>query len=98
MIHKLAEAGQYSRPEVTNYVESVLRERRNAVGTYWLNRVTPLEDISLSGTRLQFRNLAVERTFIAAPPHGYRFHVENLDKKRLNANRIAELVEIPSLA
>ena len=96
MIRKLAGAGEYSRPEVTQYVETVLRARRDAVGRYWLNRVTPLEDITLVGPLVQFRDIGIERGFAASPPR-YRFHVENLNRKRLTADRVAPTVDIPSL-
>ena len=89
-------AGEYSRPEVTEYVETVLKKRRDAVGAYWLNRVTPLEDIRLEGNRLQFRDLATERGFADARPRDYRFHLENLNGKRLAPDQIAATVVIPS--
>ncbi len=98
LIRKLAEAGEYSRPEVTQYVETVLRQRRDAVGRYWLNRVTPLEDIALTGPLVQFRDLAVERKFADGPSREYRFHLENVNRQRLTADRTAHLVDIPSLA
>jgi len=97
LIRKLAEAGEYSRAEVTNYVETVLRQRRDAVGRYWLNRVTPLEDITLTGPLVQFRDLAVERGFADGPSREYRFYVENANRKRLTEVRVARLVDIPSL-
>jgi len=97
MIRKLAEAGDYSRPEVTKYVESTLRARRDAVGAYWLNRVTPLEEISLAGSLINFRDLASDRGFAVASPREYRFRVETLDRKRLTADAIARAVDLPSL-
>ena len=96
LIHRIVAAGEYSRPEVTDYVETVLKKRRDAVGAYWLNRVTPLEDIRLEGNRLQFRDLAAERGFADARSRDYRFHLENLDGKRLAPDQIAGTVVIPS--
>jgi hypothetical protein len=97
LIGKLAESGEYSRPEVTAYVAAVLRQRRDAVGRYWLNRVTPLEDITLTGPLVQFRDLAVEHGFADGPSREYRFHVENANRKRLTEIRSAHVVDIPSL-
>src|SRR5262245_51761860 len=97
LIHRLAEAGEFSRPEVTKYIETVLRERRDAVGMYWLNRVTPLEEIALMGTVVQFRYLAVERRIADATSRRYRFRVESLDRKRLTPDREAAVVDIPTL-
>ena len=97
LIRRIAEAGQYTRQEVTQFIETVLRERRDAVGKYWLNRVTPLEEITLAGQRLQFRDLAVERGFSGSGLREYRFHVRSLNRKRLTDVREAREVEIPSL-
>jgi hypothetical protein len=96
LIRKIAAAGEYSRPEVTAYVETVLRKRRDAVGAYWLNRVTPLEDIRLEGNRLQFRDLATALGFADSRSRDYRFHLETLDGKRLTPDKIAGTVEIPA--
>ena len=98
LIRRLAAAGEYSRPEVTAYVENVLRKRRDAVGAYWLNRVTPLENIRLEGGRLQFRDLAIERGVADAGSREYRFRVANLNGKRLTPDQIARSVEIPDAA
>jgi hypothetical protein len=97
LVRKLAEAGEYSRPEVTQYVADVLLRRRDAVGKYWLNRVTPLEDVALDGSRLRFRDLATERGFADSGSRDYRFRVENLNRKRLTQDQVARSVEIPSL-
>jgi hypothetical protein len=77
MIRALASAGQYSRPEVTDYVERTFRERRDRIGRYWFSVVSPLEsfELSLQGTsaRLRFRDLAVERGYSDSGARRYRF-------------------------
>jgi hypothetical protein len=96
LIRKLAEAGQFTRPEATNYVEKVLRQRRDAVGRYWMDRVTPLEDLTLKGATIQFRDLAVQHGLWSS--RAYRFHVESLKGKRLTPDATANSVEIPELS
>ena len=76
LIRKLSKAGEYSRAEVTAYLAEVLRERRDAIGRYWLDRITPLEDFALQGGRLEFRDLAVERGYAPQSPRAYRYWVE----------------------
>jgi hypothetical protein len=75
-IRALASAGQYSRPEVTRYVEETFRNRRDAIGAYWFSVVSPLEDFELDASRsgswtLKFLDIGVERGF-AAENRGYR--------------------------
>ncbi len=101
VVRQLAQAGEYQRREVTAYVETTLRERRDAIGRYWLNRVTALEDITLQGTGIRFRDLAIERGYAAdavARSRPYRFHVEDLHGRRLNADRVSRSIDIPELA
>jgi hypothetical protein len=97
LIHQLVGTGEFSRPEAANYVEKTLRERRDAVARYWLNRVTPLEDMTLKGTAIQFRDLAVQHGLVSGNSREYRFHVENLKGKRLTRDATANAVDIPTL-
>ncbi len=77
-IRRLAEAGEYTRPEVTKYIEDVLKRRRDAIGSYWLNRITPLEDIRLDQGRLRFRDIALERGYGASESRAYRVRAFNI--------------------
>jgi hypothetical protein len=82
LIHRIVSEGRYGRPECARHVEETLITRRDAIGDYWLQEVTPLEDfvVDQKGAVLQlgFRDLAVERGY--AEPHKgrYRFWVEDL--------------------
>ena len=76
-IGKLAEAGEYSRPEVTQYVAETLKRRRDIIARYWLNRVSPLEEFALEGDQLRFRDLAVERGYVEAASRKYSCKVED---------------------
>jgi hypothetical protein len=80
LVRALAEAGEYSRPEVTRYVEDVFLRRRNKIGTYWLDLVTPLETIELDATRqswtLRFKDLAIDRGYLPADKRVYHYEVK----------------------
>ena len=82
LIRRLAEEGRYTRPEVTDYIGQTLRKRRDAIGRYWLDRITPLEDISFepddSGGSLRFRDIALERGYAEAGSRSYRVRIVDL--------------------
>ncbi len=90
-ILRLVQSGDYSRAEVTQYVTEVLKKRRDAIGSYWFGRVTPLEEFALSqagsGYRLSFRDLALERGYARTENRSYRFCLENTDGKKLTAEQ-----------
>ncbi len=79
MIRALAAAGKYSRSEVTAYVETTFRERRDRIGRHWFSVVSPLESFELSleegSWRLRFRDLAVERGYARPEERSYRFEL-----------------------
>ena len=95
MILRLVQAGNYTRPEVTQYVAEVLKKRRDAIGRYWLSRVTPLDEFSLtrsaSGYRLSFRDLAVERGYKRQEGRSYRYWIDTAAGKRPAAIQNTEL-------
>jgi hypothetical protein len=80
-VRVLARAGEYSREEVTLYVEKVFRERRDKIGRYWFDQVAPLESFSLEvgpGTwSLRFSDLAVDYGYPLRAPRSYRFEVKD---------------------
>jgi hypothetical protein len=86
-IRALAEAGKYSRKEATDYVERVFRERRDHIGRYWLEQVTPLESFSLekgpTAWSLRFRDLAVDYGYAAEGSRSYRFAVKDIALRTL---------------
>jgi len=75
LIQQLAEAGEYSRPEVTAYIADALKRRRDIIGSYWLDRITPLEDFALQGDRLVFRDVAIERGYAKDDSRSYQLSV-----------------------
>jgi len=84
-INKLAEAGEYSRPEVTQYVAGVLKERRDIIGRYWMDKVSPLEEFTLAGDRLSFRDLALERGYAGVDGRKYESWVEDMSGRKGSA-------------
>ncbi|MCP5117532.1 MAG: hypothetical protein GY953_42460 [bacterium] len=93
-IDRLTEAGRYSRDEVAAHLADVLRQRRDAIGRYWLDQVTPLEEFEFhregAQGRLRFRDLAVERGYAEAESRAYRFWVEDSGGRELvNGNKQA---------
>jgi hypothetical protein len=81
------EAGEYSRPEVTQYVADVLEKRRDAIGRYYFDRISPLDEFSLTqaaaGYRLFFHDLALERGYERQENRTYRFWLEDVTGNRL---------------
>ncbi|MDA2923187.1 hypothetical protein MYX65_00780 [Acidobacteria bacterium AH-259-L09] len=105
VVQELAAAGDYSRPEVTRYVEEVLKKRRDAIGHYWLDRMTPVEELILeageTNYRLRFRDLALERGYADANSRVYRLWAQDskgrnlISKTELKAeNGILELSKL----
>jgi hypothetical protein len=86
-IRVLAEWGKYSRDEVMSYVERVFRERRDKIGRYWFEQVTPLESFSLEESpatwSLRFEDLAVDYGYASGPSRAYRFEVKDLRLSKL---------------
>jgi hypothetical protein len=81
LVWALAEAGEYSRSEVTRYVEETFLRRRDKIGLYWLDLVTPLEDFELEtgGEKwiLTFRDLGVERGYAEKEDRVYHYVVKD---------------------
>ena len=79
LVRVLAEEGAYTRPEVTRFVEDAFRMRRDKIGQYWFDEVTPLEAFELetgaASWTLSFRDLGVERGFADASAREYTVEV-----------------------
>ena len=75
LIDDLVKAGEYSRREVAAHLADVLKQRRDAIGRYWFDRITPLEDFALRDGLLDFKDLAVERGYAGDGLPVYRYRV-----------------------
>jgi hypothetical protein len=99
LIHALALAGAYTRSEVTRYIEDTFRRRRDKIGEYWFDVVTPLEDFKLetAGNRwiLSFRDLGVERGYVDVQKRNYYFEIKKTDlKERLGTDISREVGKV----
>ncbi len=66
----LTETGQLSDPEQERYFHQVLVERQRKSARYYMNRVNPIDEFTLSGDTLDFANLS-ERYGFAEPGTTY---------------------------
>jgi hypothetical protein len=87
VIRQAVREGQYTNPEVTAYVEDVLEKRRDKIGEYWFDRVTPLEKLALekdgAGYRLRFVDLALERGYAESETRSYRYWSSEVSGRRV---------------
>jgi hypothetical protein len=106
LVHRLVEAGDYSHPEVARHVEGVMLERRDAIGHYWFDRITPLDnfvvDRANADVRLRFRDLGTERGYADAASRIYRVRVIDLHGREavpvMNASMKSAAVPLPEPA
>ncbi len=95
LILEIARAAEYSLPEVTEYITNVLKRRRDAIGKYWLDKITPLESFELrqigSEYSLHFRDLATERGYADSGSRSYRFWLEGKAAKEFRGMSIDNL-------
>ena len=62
-IRAAVKQGQYSNPAVEKYIADTLIQRREKIGRYWFNKVSPLDGFAVQasgGLSLQFKDLGVE--------------------------------------
>jgi hypothetical protein len=88
VIRRAVRDGQYTDPAVTAYVEDVLLKRRDAIGSYWFAKVTPLEKPTLErnggGYRLRFVDLALDRGYQLSQARSYRFWSRDRSGRRVH--------------
>lgn len=58
-IRAIVDEARYSNPEAKEYMIKTLIERRNKIGNYWFNQVTPIDDFSIENRRLIFTDLEI---------------------------------------
>lgn len=69
-IRAIVESGGPSDPAAREYMIETLVERRDKIGAFYLNRVSPVDGFIVDGDVLRFKNVAVEHGF-ASQPRGY---------------------------
>jgi hypothetical protein len=78
-IRAIVEQGQFTDPEVVDYITRTLIARRDAVGRAWFQHVLPLEEARIENDELHFENLSVRYGFAKAP--AYRYEWFSLDNR-----------------
>jgi hypothetical protein len=76
LIDRIVETAAYTRPEVHNYVAETLKQRRDRIGRWAFDRVSPLERLSIANGRITFEDLAVQRGYVEAAGRRYRWWKE----------------------
>jgi hypothetical protein len=72
MIHAMVKTGQYTDVQDALFLAAVLIERRDKIGSTYLNAINPVIDVALaSDGTLTFRNAAVAARVGTAPAGGY---------------------------
>lgn len=98
LVDQLVGAGQYSSAEVAAYLRSTLKLRRDLIGRYYLDKITPLEEFSLDGPpdsrHVRFRDLAIERSYANGATRTYRFWWEDWNGRKLTAEVTARAAEV----
>ena len=79
-IRAIVEQGQFTNPEVVDYITKTLIARRDAVGRAWFQRVLPVEQARIENNELHFENLAARYGFAKAS--AYRYEWFSLDNGR----------------
>jgi hypothetical protein len=70
-IRAIVEQGQFSNPEVTDYITKVLIARRDLIGKAWFSQVAPLEDFVVADGRLSFTDLGQKYGVLSASIYSY---------------------------
>ena len=87
LIMKIVASAGYTRPEVAAYVVETLKARREMIGRYWLDAVTPVEGLRVVSTRLRFDDLAVDLGYVEPNSRRYRYWIEDAAGKAMSAPR-----------
>jgi len=79
-IRALVETGEYSDPEVVDYITRTLIERRDKIGKTFFAKVLPLDGFRLRDGRLEFEDLAVKYNFES--PRKYKLQWSRFDNEK----------------
>ena len=94
-IEAAVSTGEFSDPEAAAYLARFLRERRDAIGRYWFDRVNALDGFAATGADvLRFLDLAVDRGYADAAQTRYDFAVRSPQGDHLARGAL----DVPELA
>jgi hypothetical protein len=80
-IRAAVKAGEYENAEDAEAIIKTLIERRDIIVRYWFSRSSPLDQFEISGGKLSFKDLAVEKGFEPKGGTIYRAEVFSQEKK-----------------
>ncbi len=85
-IQTIVDSGQFSDPEDSKTIASILTVRRDTIGRYWFSKVTPLDRVKLfdlgnQNYQIQFEDLNVKYHFFTEKDVTYHFKLEMISKK-----------------
>ena len=97
-IRAMVKQGQYSDPEVEQYIADTLIKRREKIGRYWYSKVNPLDHFVLKeeggNIKLHFTDLGVSGKLWQ--PAKYRYEVYHYESnKLLDSDVIVGSMDIP---
>ncbi len=79
-IETIVHTGQFTDPRAERYVSSILKKRRDKLGTYYFNLINPLDHFVLhtdssGGQTLSFDNLALKYGYAPTQEATYRYSI-----------------------
>lgn len=81
-------AGQYTNPEAAKELTRLLIERRDMIGTYWFDRVNPLDRFWVDREGLHFEDLAISGNLERASETVYECVVLDATGKRIHKSQM----------
>ncbi|MBI4431612.1 MAG: hypothetical protein HY587_07885 [Candidatus Omnitrophica bacterium] len=92
-IRTLVETGEYTDKQAVDYLTLTLAERRDMIGRYWFDKVSPLDEIDAAaqGGNLSIRFVDLSETygFTSAGDTSYRYEVFDVDSDGDKENSLA---------
>lgn len=103
MIEAIVDEAGYSQREAADYLARTLIKRRDRIGRVWFGRVTPLDNFSIQGRLLLFRDLAADHGFAKGPERRYFATIRgevagggtNRKRREVQGNGSLELPPLP---
>jgi len=82
-IRGIVHRGDYLDPEAERFLADTIIRRRDKVVAHYFTQINPLDSFRVVGSRLEFRNLGVERGLAAAETYQYEWFLFDNDTSAL---------------
>ncbi|MBI4387966.1 MAG: hypothetical protein HY582_02860 [Candidatus Omnitrophica bacterium] len=86
-IEAMIKAGKLTKPKDSDYLKTIVIERRDLIGKYWFQKANPIGNFKLEEKKLIFEDLAVTHGFAAK--EGLVYHVDALRKNGKRGEKLA---------